>query len=101
MQKPANPTALTTPNAPAPAAWIGWDWADKHHDLFLETAAGQTERVRLAHEPGQLHQWLKALGSRFSQQKVALCWEATRSALLPILLAYPFLELYLVNPNPA
>jgi transposase len=55
--------------------------------------------VRLANEPGPLHQWLKTLGARFVHQKVALCLEATRSALLPILLAYPFLELYLVNPK--
>ena len=34
--------------AAAPAAWIGWDWADQHHDLFLETAGGKTETVRLA-----------------------------------------------------
>jgi transposase len=99
MQEPTPNPALTAPQTPGPVAGIGWDWADTHHDLFLETAAGQTERVRLAHEPGQLHQWLKALGSRFSQQKVALCLEATRSALLPILLAYPFWELYLVNPK--
>jgi transposase len=90
---------LTPAQAPAPVAWIGWDWADKHHDLFLETATGQTERVRLDNEPGQLHQWLQALGTRFAHQKVAVCVEATRSALLPILLAYPFLELYLVNPK--
>ena len=44
--------ALTTAQAPAPVAWIGWDWADKHHDLFLETATGQAERVRLDNEPG-------------------------------------------------
>jgi transposase len=85
--------------AAAPAAWIGWDWADQHHDLFLETAQGQTETVRLAHQPERLHAWLQALGERFGQRPVALCLEACRSALLPILLEYPFLELYLVNPK--
>jgi len=99
MQAPTLNPPPPPPQTQTPAAWIGWDWADTHHDVFLETAAGQTETVRLPHEPGQLHQWLKTLGSRFVHQKVALCLEATRSALLPILLEYPFLELYLVNPK--
>jgi len=82
-----------------PAAWIGWDWADDHHDIFLETAEGKTERIRLPHRPEQLHGWFKELGQRFGQRKVVLCLEACRSALLPILLEYSFLELYLVNPK--
>jgi transposase len=88
-----------TPTPSAPAAWIGWDWADQHHDLFLETAEGKTEMVRLLNQPHPLHTWLKALGQRFGQRKVLLCLEASRSALLPIFLEYPFLELYLVNPK--
>lgn len=99
MPEPTDNPTVTTPNVPPPVAWLGWDWADEHHDLFLETAAGQTETVRLANEPGQLHQWLKQLADRFAHQKVAVCVEATRSALLPILLEYPFLELYVVNPK--
>jgi transposase len=82
-----------------PAAWIGWDWADDHHDIFLESAEGKTERIRLPHRPEQLHRWLKELGQRFGQRKVVLCLEACRSALLPILQEYSFLELYLVNPK--
>jgi len=91
-------TEQNTPAA-APAAWIGWDWADQHHDLFLETADGKTETLRLANRPDQLHAWFQALGQRFGQRPVALCLEACRSSLLPILLEYPFLELYLINPK--
>jgi transposase len=87
-------------NAQTPiAAWIGWDWADQHHDIFLESADGQTERVRLPHRPEKLHAWLQELGQRFEQRPVALCLEACLSALLPILLEYPFLQLYLINPR--
>jgi transposase len=92
-----NTDNLTT--AAAPAAWIGWDWADQHHDLFLETAEGKTETVRLAHRPDELHAWLQELGRRFAHQTVVLCLEASRSALLPIFLEYPFLELYPINPK--
>jgi transposase len=82
-----------------PAAWIGWDWADQHHDLFLETAEGRTERIKLPHQPGLLHSWLKQLGQRFEGRKVVLGIEACRSALLPIFLQYSYLELYPINPK--
>jgi transposase len=91
-------TKNITPAA-APAAWIGWDWADQHHDLFLESAEGKTETLRLGNRPEELHAWLKALGDRFAQGTVVLCLEASRSALLPIFLEYSFLELYLINPK--
>jgi transposase len=83
----------------SPAAWIGWDWADQHHDLFLETAEGQTEKIKLPHDIGRLHDWLKALGQRFGNRKVVLGIEACQSALLPIFMQYSFLELYPINPK--
>ncbi len=82
-----------------PAAWMGWDWADRHHDIFLETAEGQTQRIQLPHDPGRLHGWLKELGQRFGNRKVVLGIEACQSALLPILLQYAFVELYPINPK--
>ncbi len=98
-----SPTAGIAPSnltSPSFVAWLGWDWADKHHDLFLETATGQSERVRLANDPGQLHSWLRGLETRFGRpNQVAVCLEATRAAILPILLQYPGLVIYLVNPK--
>lgn len=82
-----------------PAAWIGWDWADRNHDLFVQTAEGHTEKVRLPNRPDKLHAWLKELSQRFQKRKVIVCLEASRSALLPILLEYAFMEIYLVNPK--
>jgi len=99
MPKSMNNNLETKADCAAPAAWIGWDWADQHHDVFLETADGKTETLRLANRPEVLHAWFKALGERFAQRPVVLCLEASRLALLPILLEYPFLELYLVNPK--
>jgi transposase len=92
-----NSSARVAPESPA--AWIGWDWADQKHDIFLESAEGRTEKIKLPHQPGQLHAWLKELGQRFEQRKVVLAIEACQSALLPIFLQYSFLELYLINPK--
>jgi len=92
--KPTSPE-----NVSAPAAWIGWDWADDHHDLFLTTTAGKTETTRLQNRPEILHAWFAALGQRFPQRTVVLCLEASRLALLPILQEHAFLQLYLINPK--
>ena len=92
-----NPADTQTPETPA--AWLGWDWADQRHDLFLETAEGKTERIKLSHQPDRLHGWLKEMGQRFGNHKVVLAIEACQSALLPIFLQYGFLELYLINPK--
>lgn len=94
-----NNDSQMNPSSPAPAAWIGWDWADKRHDLFLESADGKTETIRLENRPDHLHTWLKGLGQRFGQRPVVLCLEASRLSLLPIFGEYPFLELYLINPK--
>ena len=90
----------SAPQAPeTPAAWIGWDWADQHHDLFLESAQGHTQRIKLPHQTDRLHGWLKELGQQFGNRKVVLGIEACQSALLPIFVQYGFLELYLINPK--
>jgi hypothetical protein len=94
-----NDSHTSTETSSAPAAWIGWDWADDHHDLFLTTAEGQTETARLENRPEKLHAWFQALGQRFQSRSVVLCLEASRLALLPILLEHSFLELYLINPK--
>jgi transposase len=82
-----------------PAAWIGWDWADDHHDFFLATDDKKNDSGRLKNRPEILHDWFKALGLRFGRRKVVLCVEASRMALLPILLEHSFLEIYLINPK--
>src|SRR3974390_149399 len=92
-----NSSARVAPESPA--AWIGWDWADQKHDIFLESAEGRYGEIKLPPQAGQLHAWLKELGQRFEQRKVVLAIEACQSALLPIFLQYSFLELYLINPK--
>ncbi len=83
----------------SPAAWIGWDWADEHHDLFVQEATGKTESLRLANEPGAMHAWLKGLRDRLQQQPVTLCVEAGRSSVLAILEQYAFVRIYVLNPK--
>jgi transposase len=90
----------TTP-APAPAAWLGWDWADLKHDLHLFTATQpRGTHTVLANQPAVLHAHLQRLHAQFPDQAVVLAFEANRSALLPIFSAYtPWLRIYPINPK--
>jgi len=55
------------------AATIGLDWADSHHDLWLQSAdGGKPEHVILEQEPETLHSWLAQIRARFKNQPVAI-----------------------------
>lgn len=93
----SNPTTPT----PAPAVWLGWDWADLKHDLHLLTdSQPRGTHAVLANQPALLHAYLQQLHARFPDQAVGLAFEANRSALLPIFSAYtPWLRIYPINPK--
>ncbi len=82
------------------AAMIGIDWADQHHDVSLqESGATTVERVRLAHTPEALADWLGRLGRRFQGALVGIAVETSRGPLVHALLEYDFVVLYPVNPR--
>jgi len=87
--------------APAIAAYLGWDWSDRKHDLCLRLA-GQPKgtHLQLPAEPAAIHQYLQQLHQRWPHQKLVVCLEASRSALLPIFSAYlDWLLVYAINPK--
>ena len=82
------------------AAFVGFDWADKKHDLCLvDAATGKKEFSIIKHTPQALQEWARALLSRFGGRKVAVCLEQSRGPLLFALLKYDFLVLYPINPS--
>jgi transposase len=82
------------------AATVGWDWADKKHDLWLHPADGsKAEHLHLAQSPEALHEWVAKLRERFSGQPVAVCIETSRGPAISALLAYDFIVLFPVNPK--
>ena len=95
-----NPTLSGPPSIPI-GAFLGWDWADKKHDLYLRLPgqAVGTHQV-IENTPEVLHSFLIELHQRFPNQRVAICVEASRSALLPIFAQYQkWLVVYLLNPK--
>ncbi len=49
------------------AVTVGWDWADKKHDLWLRPTDGsKAQHVILAQSPEALHEWVAKLRERFA-----------------------------------
>jgi len=83
--------------ADLPAAWIGWDWADDHHDIFLETAEARPRESAWHIDRRSSTIGLRSWANVLRNARSCSAWRPCRSALLPILLQYKFLELYLVK----
>jgi len=86
------------PSAQPPQAWIGLDWGDKQHSFALQEHGGQTQTGTLDHSAENLHRWLQELEQRFGGRPVRLAIETSRGAVVAVLLQYPWLEIYPINP---
>jgi Transposase len=84
------------------AAFIGMDWASQRHALSLyDCARGKREASTLEHSPEAIAQWAQGLKKRFGGNKIALCLEQSKGALIYALPEYPFFVLYPINPATA
>lgn len=82
------------------AATIGLDWADAHHDLWLQPADGsKPEHSILDQQPEALHSWIAQLRARFQDQPVAFAIETSRGPVISALLGYDFITVFPVNPK--
>jgi transposase len=82
------------------AATVGWDWADKKHDLWLCPSGGaKVEPITLAQKPEALHEWIAKLRERFQGHSVAICLETSRGPVISALLACDFMVHFPINPK--
>lgn len=95
-----NPNVSPSPQPPfeQPELWIGLDWGDKQHSYALQERSGHVEAGTLEASPESLQRWLKSLGERTGGRSVRLGIETSRGAIIHVLLQYPWLELYPINP---
>jgi transposase len=80
------------------AAFIGLDWGDQTHAVCL-SAGGQCVTTDLPQQAEEIEAWAADLRQRFSGQRIAVCLEQSRGALLYALLKYEFLVLFPINPK--
>ncbi len=82
------------------AAFVGFDWADKKHDLCLiDAATGKKEFSVIKQTPEALQEWASRLRQRFQGRQVAVALEQSRGPLIFALMKYDFLTLYPINPS--
>jgi hypothetical protein len=95
---PTNTNDPTDPSAQPPAAWIGLDWGDHQHSFALQEPGGPPQTGTLEHSAENLHRWLQELAQRWGGRPVRLGIETSRGAVVAVLVQYPWLEIYPLNP---
>lgn len=90
---------MTTPAPPPFAAWVGIDWADDEHAVWITDArSGESQSPSLPQEAGAIDQWASDLQQRF-EGRIAVCLEQSKGALIYALMKYDHLVLYPINPK--
>ena len=81
------------------AALIGLDWAAEKHDVCIwDAATGKSRHRVIEHTPEALADWLAELQACYPGQRLAVCLEQSRGALMYALMGHAFLDLYPINP---
>jgi len=84
------------------AAFVAIDWADKKHYWKLVAAGSQKEEQgELDNTPEAAAVWAADLHERFGGKPIAVCLEQSRGSLVYMLLKFPQLVLFPVNPKMA
>jgi transposase len=82
------------------AAFVGIDWADQQHAICLiDPNLQKPEFDSLDQEPEAIDQWVSQMQQRFPGQKIAVCLEQKRGALIYALMKFDSLILVPVNPK--
>src|SRR5258708_46719 len=93
-----------TTAAPEPewAAFVALDWADqKHYWRLVGGGSQKQEQGELDHTPEAVTAWAADLNVRFAGRPIAVCLEQARGSLGYMLLKFPQLVLFPVNPQMA
>lgn len=80
-------------------AFVGLDWADQKHDVWLCDAETQaTKHQVIKQSPEGISGWVSELRQQYPNGRIAVGLEQSRGALIYGLMEYPFLVLYPINP---
>ena len=91
-------TQTSPADQPDFVAWVGLDWGHDAHAFARDHQGSQSEHGTLTHSAETLHEWLGQLAKRFAGRPVALAIEASRGPVIAVLLQYPWLTVYPINP---
>jgi hypothetical protein len=87
-------------NLDAYAAYIGIDWSDRKHDIYLyDCSTGEAEESVIGSQPEAIQAWVSGLRKRFGNAMLAVCLEQKRGPLVYALCQYENLVLFPINPR--
>lgn len=82
------------------AAYIGIDWSDRKHDIYLyDCTTGEGEECVISSQPEAIAAWVEGLRKRYGNAPLAVCLEQKRGPLIYALCHYENLVLYAINPR--
>ena len=80
-------------------AFVGLDWADKKHDICLQSAdSSKREFYQIQHTVDAIEQWAYSLKERFDGN-IAVALELSKGPIVYALQQFDFITLFPVNPT--
>jgi transposase len=83
------------------AAHVGWDWADKEHELSVSSGGRPARKEIVGGSANAIHEWAAAQLKRYDGAPIAVCIESSRGTAVHALMCYPHIVLHPVNPKSA
>ena len=90
---------MTSENNTQYAAFAGLDWADQEHVVELIGNDGRRQKFKLQQTPEAIEEWARKVAHQFRGERIAVCLEQSRGAVVAALLQYEIFVLFPVNPK--
>ena len=93
---------VTTDTADTPSAFVGIDWADQKHDIWIHPTEGSAPFHEVIDSKSEdLQDWILKMRERFAREgaKLMVCLEQSKGSLIYQLMEYDFFVLYPINPK--
>jgi transposase len=84
---------------PQPGLFIGIDWADQKHDIYVIDRQGKEFHRQLGHSADNIETWVGEMLKLAGGQPIAIMLEQSRGALVHALMFREDVLLYPVNPK--
>lgn len=90
----------STPVSDRFATFIGIDWADQAHTIAtIDDDKKAPEITLLRHTPKNVAEWAEAVRKKYDGRPIAVAIETTRGPLINMLVQYPHLVIFPINPK--
>ena len=90
---------IMNPKAPQPGLFIGIDWADQKHDIYVIDCDGKGFHRELKHSAENIDAWLGEMLKLADGKPIAIMLEQSRGALIYALMFREDVLLYPINPK--